>query len=126
MKTLIALILLVSIYNTAFSQNEGVELYFGISGSMLRGDKDKDLSRRNSVHGGFLFLIPITEKFRMKTGLTYLGRGASREGEDIKLNYAELPFLFSIGSEKFDFFIGPQASFLLAATLLLTRPVTLE
>lgn len=122
MKTLIALIFLVFIYDTAFSQNEGVELYFGISGSMLRGDTDKDFSRRNSVQGGFLFLVPITESFfGIKTGLGYSGRGALMKGKDIKLNYAEVPLLFSLGSEKFDFFIGPQLSFLIGSNTSLDK-----
>ncbi len=114
MKTLTTLICLTVISITAFSQNDGgVEVYVGISSSMLRGDTDDaDISRLNNIHGGFLFLIPMTESFRIKTGLGYSGRGANIEGKSAKLNYAELPLLFSFGSEKFDFFAGPQFSLL--------------
>lgn len=114
MKIVITLICLACISTNAFSQNDGgLELYVGVSSSMLRGDTDDaDISRLNSVHGGFLFLIPMTESFRIKTGLGYSARGANVEGSSVKLNYVELPLLFSFGSEKFDFFAGPQFSLL--------------
>lgn len=111
------LIFLVVSCTNALSQNGGVEVYAGGSGSMLRGDiEDDDISRRISLHGGFLFIVPITDSFFcIKTGLGYSGRGALLVGKDIKLNYAEVPLLFSFGSEKFDFFIGPQLSFLIGS-----------
>ena len=113
MRSLAVLLFSVAVYTHAFSQNDGIELYAGVSGSMLRGDVN-DVSRRNSVYGGFLFIIPVSESFFcLKAGLGYSGRGAQIDGQNIKLNYAELPLLLSLGSKKIDFFIGPQMSFLI-------------
>lgn len=103
-------------FSAAVSQDGGVELYFGGSSSTFRGEVgDVDISRRFSVQGGFLFLVPIAESFCIKTGLGYSGRGARADNRDIKLNYVELPLLFSFGSEKFDFFAGPQFALLVGS-----------
>lgn len=103
-------------------QDDGVEIFAGISGSVLRGDVTGDTDRRTSFHGGVLFILPVQETFRIKVGIGYSGRGASAAGEGtIKLNYVEAPLLLCLGSEKFNVFAGPQAALLIKSNINLSE-----
>lgn len=112
MRSLIAIALIFVSYST-FSQVVP-EIYGGLSGSKFKGDGNGDFSRRYTFQSGLLLNISLNGfDWRLKTGAAYSARGVRKSGDDIKLDYVEVPLLLSYGTTIVDLYAGPQVSFLI-------------
>jgi hypothetical protein len=107
----------------------GLELVTGLTSGIIKEKGTSSFaathfSRRYNLHGGFLGKIPVSESSALKSGLIYSCRGASIENYSwfglssfthLKLNYLEIPFLYSLEPGNISFFAGPQYSALVSA-----------
>lgn len=88
----------------------------GVNFATLGGDNADDLDSRTSFHFGAVAQISISEKFAIQPELVYSSQGASGGGEDLKMDYINLPILAKIFvAEGFSLEVGPQIGFLMSA-----------
>jgi hypothetical protein len=125
------------IFLVAFISSQGncqfnIELLGGLTSSILKEESSYDnnytrsYSRRYSGHLGFLAGGKISDYSGLRSGLIYASRGAVLEDSGIlpfsgysvtklKLDYLEIPLLYSFEPSSFRIFIGPQYATLLFA-----------
>lgn len=126
MKIFLAVSLIL--YTTIASSQGSFKIIGGLTSSIIKQKESADgrlFTRRYAGHIGFLGGIKITEYSGINAGIIYSSRGATFETQhgylpftdinDLKLNYLEIPLLYSIGSGIFNLSVGPQYSALLRA-----------
>lgn len=127
LKSILALALLTSFSQVAFSQTtDSAKLKFGVKGGVNFSNLYTEDVDDNNVLAGFnlgLFArLPITQTFAIQPELSYTTKGAELEYNNafvngtstFKLNYLELPVLLVINlSENFSVHGGPYVAYLL-------------
>ncbi|MBX2961412.1 MAG: PorT family protein [Cyclobacteriaceae bacterium] len=130
MKTTTLTIVFAWVVLDAFSQIN-IELHGGLTSSIFKvkeiqpGSVAPSFVRRYGYHLGATAGFPVSEISIIETGLFFSSRGTTVENNsfwgfnitlsDLKLNYLEIPLLFSVGHGSFRVFAGPQYSILVAA-----------
>ena len=107
-------------YSGLDAPNAGIGFKAGVNFASLHGsDKDLlgDISGHTNFHAGIFAQIALGEFFSVQPELLYSRRGYERNDSTFRLNYFDVPVLavFSI-SRNFSVHLGPQASFLVAAS----------
>jgi hypothetical protein len=118
------------LYTTVASSQGSFKIIGGLTSSIIKQKESADgrpFTRRYAGHIGFLGGVKITEHSGINAGIIYSSRGATFETQHgylpfteingLKLNYLEIPLLYSIGSSFFSLSVGPQYAALLSAKI---------
>lgn len=117
MKTLfITSVAFFTIMFTIQAQETQFGLKAGLNLASLTNDTS-GLKLRNAFHIGVMAEIPISELFSIQPELLYSAQGAKADGDQVKIDYLNLPVMFKYYvAQDVSFEAGPQIGFLLSAT----------
>ncbi len=88
----------------------------GVNFASLGGDDSDGLDGLTSFHVGGVAVIGVSEKFAVQPEVVYSSQGASFDGEDLQLDYINVPVLAKFYvAEGFSIEAGPQIGFLMSA-----------
>lgn len=127
-KIIIALVLFISATHLTFSQG-GNDFKFGIKGginfSNINTSNTSDNKTLTGVNFGIFAKLPITNSFAIQPEIYFTTKGSEQTYQNVfdgtaqfELDYIEIPVLavFKI-TNKFNFQVGPYASYLLNANV---------
>lgn len=92
----------------------------GYSNSYLNGDETDDLDPRGGIQFGLIGDYYISDRWSVRSGLSYFSMGASVPGSELKLDYLNIPINanWHFGStRKWNLNFGVTPGFLLSADL---------
>lgn len=127
-KIIIAIVFFLSATQLTFSQG-GKDFKFGIKGgvnfSNINSSNTSENKTLTGVNFGIFAKLPITNSFAIQPEMYFTTKGSEQSYENVfdgtaqfELDYIEIPVLavFKI-TDKFNFHIGPYASYLLNANV---------